>query len=50
VVAAGIALIVIGLLLTLFLGYAGFIVAIVGIVLLVLTLLNFRRGSAEGSP
>ena len=49
-VAAGIALIVIGLLLALFLGYAGFIVAIVGIVLLVLTLLGFRRGSAEGSP
>jgi hypothetical protein len=50
VLAAGIALIVIGLLLALFLGYAGFIVAIVGIVLLVLTLLNFRRRSAAGSP
>ena len=48
--AAGIALIVIGLLVVLFLGYAGFIVAIAGIVLLVLTLLNFRRRSAEGSP
>jgi hypothetical protein len=50
VVAAGIALIVIGLLLALFLGYAGLIVAVVGIVLLVLTLLNVRRGSAERSP
>jgi hypothetical protein len=50
VLAAGIALIVIGLVLVLFLGFAGFIVAAVGLVLLVLTLLNFRRGSTAGGP
>jgi glucose dehydrogenase len=50
VLAAGIALIVIGLVLVLFLGFAGFIVAAVGLVVLVMTLLNFRRRSAANPP
>jgi hypothetical protein len=50
VLAAALALIVIGLLLVLFLGPFGFIVAAVGLVLLVLALVNFSRRSAEGRP
>jgi uncharacterized membrane protein len=50
VLAAALALIVIGLLLGLFLGPFGFIVSAVGLVLLVLALLNFGRRSAEGRP
>jgi hypothetical protein len=50
VLAAGIALIVIGLLVALFLGYAGFIVAIVGLVLLILALVGFGRRAAAGEP
>jgi len=47
VIAAGIALIVIGLFLGLFLGYAGFIIAVVGIVLVVLALVGLGRRTAE---
>jgi hypothetical protein len=50
VIAAGIALIVIGLLLGLFLGVFGFIVSAVGIAILVLALVGFGRRSAEGRP
>jgi hypothetical protein len=50
VLAAGIALLVIGLLLGLFLGYAGFIVAVVGLVLLILALVGVGRRSAPGEP
>ena len=48
--ATGIALIVAGLLLVLFLGYAGFIVSVVGLVLLILALVGFGRRSAAGRP
>jgi hypothetical protein len=50
VLAAGIALIVIGLLLALFLGYGGLIVAAVGIVILVLAMVGFGRRSAQDAP
>jgi hypothetical protein len=50
VLAAALALIVIGLFLGLFLGYAGFIVALVGIVLLILALVGFGRRAAAGEP
>jgi hypothetical protein len=50
VIAAGIGLILLGLLLGLFLGYAGFIVAGVGLFVLVLAMVGFGRRSAEGSP
>ena len=46
-IAAAIALIVIGLFLALFLGYGGFIVAVVGVVLLVLALAGVGRRTAE---
>jgi uncharacterized membrane protein len=50
VIAAGIGLILIGLLLGLFLGVFGFIVSVVGLALLVLALVDFGRRSAEGRP
>lgn len=46
-IAAAVALVVIGLVLSLFLGYFGFIVSAVGIVLFVLALLGFRRRTVE---
>lgn len=49
-IAAAIALIVVGLFIGLFLGYAGLIVAAVGIVLLGLALLGIGRRSVEGRP
>ena len=49
-IAAAVALIVIGLFLGLFLGYGGLIVAVVGIVLLVLALLGVGRRTAESGP
>jgi hypothetical protein len=50
VIAAGIGLIVAGLLLGLFLGPFAFIVAAVGLVILVLALVGLGRRSVEGSP
>jgi hypothetical protein len=50
VIAAGIGLILLGLLVGLFLGFAGFIVSGVGLFLLVLALVGFGRRSAEGRP
>jgi hypothetical protein len=52
VLAAALALIVAGVLIGLFLGVYvyGFIVAAVGLVLLVLVLVGFGRRSAEGRP
>jgi hypothetical protein len=50
VIAAGIALIVAGLAIVLFLGYFGFIVSVVGIVILVLALLGIGRGTAASRP
>jgi hypothetical protein len=50
VIAAALALVVAGLLLALFLGVFGFIVAAVGLVLLILALVGFGRRSAEGRP
>jgi hypothetical protein len=50
VIAAAIALIVIGLILALFLGFFGFIISAVGVVLLVLWLVGFGRRAAEGRP
>ena len=49
-VAAGIGLIIAGLLVGLLLGPFGFIVAAVGLVLLVLALVGLGRRSAQGSP
>ena len=49
-IAAALALIVAGLLVSLFLGYFGFIVSAVGLVLLVLALLGFGRRAAESGP
>ena len=49
-IAAALALVVAGLLLALFLGVFGFIVAAVGLVLLILALVGFGRRSAEGRP
>ena len=49
-IAAGIGLIVAGLLLGLFLGPFAFIVAGVGLVILVLALVGVGRRSAAGSP
>ena len=48
--AAGIALVVIGLLLSLFLGYGGLIVAAVGLVVLLLAVVGFGRRSAQDAP
>jgi hypothetical protein len=50
VIAAGIGLLVAGLLLGLLLGPFGFIVAAVGLVILVLALVGFGRRSAAGGP
>jgi hypothetical protein len=50
VIAAGIGLIVAGLVVSLFLGYFGFIVAAVGLVILVLALLGIGRGAPETNP
>jgi hypothetical protein len=50
VIAAAVGLIVAGLLLGLFLGPFGFIVAAVGLVILILALVGFGRRSAEGRP
>jgi hypothetical protein len=50
VIAAAIALIVIGLLLAPFLSYFSLIVSAVGIVLLILWLIGFGRRAAEGRP
>lgn len=49
-IAAGIALIVAGLALGLLLGWFGFIVSAVGIVILVLALLGIGRGTAASRP
>lgn len=49
-IAAGIGLIVAGLAVSLFLGYFGFIVAAVGLVILVLALLGIGRGAARTNP
>jgi hypothetical protein len=48
--AAALALVVIGLILVLFLGVFGFIVAAVGAVLLVLALLGVGRRAVESGP
>jgi hypothetical protein len=50
VIAAGIGLLVAGLVVSLFLGYFGFIVAAVGLVILVLALLGIGRRAAETNP
>jgi hypothetical protein len=50
VIAAGIGLLVAGLVVSLFLGYFGFIVAAVGLVILVLALLGVGRRAAETNP
>jgi hypothetical protein len=50
VIAAGIALIVAGLAIVLFLGYFGLIVSVVGIVILILALLGIGRGTAASRP
>jgi len=50
VIAAGIALIAAGLVLGLFLGYFGFVVSLVGLVILVLALLGVGRGAAASRP
>lgn len=47
-IAAAIGLIVAGLVLALFLGWFGFIISVVGIVLLVLWFLGVGRRAAEG--
>lgn len=49
-IAAGIALIVAGLALVIFLGWFGFVVSAVGIVILVLALLGIGRGTAASRP
>ena len=49
-IAAAVALIVIGVILGMFTGFFGFIVAGVGLVLLVLALVGFGRRTAEGRP
>ncbi len=49
-IAAAVGLIVAGLLLGLFLGPFGFIVAGVGLIILILALVGFGRRSAEGRP
>ena len=49
-IAAGIGLLVAGLVVSLFLGYFGFIVAAVGLVILVLALLGIGRRAAETNP
>ena len=49
-IAAGVALIVAGLLIGLLLGYFGFIVSVVGLVIVVLALLGVRRGTAASRP
>jgi hypothetical protein len=50
VVAAGVALIAAGVVLGLFLGYFGFIVSVVGAVILMLALLGIGRGTAASRP
>jgi hypothetical protein len=50
VIAAALALLVAGLVLGLMFGPFGFIVAGVGVVLLILFLVGFGRRSAEGRP
>jgi hypothetical protein len=50
VIAAALALIVVGLVLGLFLGPFGFIVSAVGLLILVLAFVGVARGSAEGRP
>ena len=49
-IAASVALIVAGIVLGLFLGFYGFIVSVVGAMLLVLALVGIGRGTAASRP